>query len=67
MVMPWHSDLDGAYENLKGGKLIGTTKKGIQSAYCDKYSRIGLRMGDLLEPGYPPRDFREPWSRRTLS
>lgn len=52
MVMPWHSDLDGAYESLKGGKLIGTTKKGIGPAYCDKYSRVGLRMGDLLEPEY---------------
>ena len=52
MVMPWHSDLDGAYECIKGGKLIGTTKKGIGPAYSDKYSRSGLRMGDLLEPDY---------------
>ena len=52
MVMPWHSLMDGAYENMKGEGLIGTTKKGIGPAYCDKYSRIGLRMGDLLEPEY---------------
>ena len=52
MVMPWHSALDGAYECQKGGKLIGTTKKGIGPAYSDKYSRTGLRMGDLLEPEY---------------
>lgn len=52
MVMPWHPDLDGAYEAGKGKKLIGTTKKGIGPAYCDKYSRSGLRMGDLLEPDY---------------
>ena len=52
MVMPWHSDLDGAYECIKGGKLIGTTKKGIGPAYSDKYNRIGLRMGDMLEPEY---------------
>lgn len=52
MVMPWHADLDGAYEAGKGAKLIGTTKKGIGPAYCDKYSRSGLRMGDLLEPDY---------------
>ena len=52
MVMPWHADLDGAYECQKGGKLIGTTKKGIGPAYSDKYSRSGLRMGDLLEPEY---------------
>lgn len=52
MVMPWHSALDGAYEAMKGGKKIGTTKKGIGPAYSDKYSRVGLRMGDLLEPEY---------------
>lgn len=52
MVMPWHSALDGAYEALKGGAQIGTTKKGIGPAYSDKYSRVGLRVGDLLEPEY---------------
>lgn len=52
MVMPWHSDLDGAYEAGKGENQIGTTKKGIGPTYSDKYSRIGLRMGDLLEPEY---------------
>ena len=55
VVMPYHSALDGAYEAIKGGSQIGTTKKGIGPAYSDKYSRIGLRMGDLLEPDY----FRE--------
>lgn len=52
MVMPWHAMLDGAYEAQKGKDLIGTTKKGIGPAYADKYSRIGMRMGDLLEPDY---------------
>lgn len=55
MVMPWHAMLDGAYEAGLGKSLIGTTKKGIGPAYADKYSRIGMRMGDLLEPDY----FRE--------
>ncbi len=52
VVMPYHSALDGAYEALKGGSQIGTTKKGIGPAYSDKYSRVGIRMGDLLEPEY---------------
>lgn len=52
MVMPWHSVLDGAYEGRKGDALIGTTKNGIGPAYSDKYSRTGLRIGDLLEPEY---------------
>ena len=59
MVMPWHTDLDGAAESLKGESQIGTTKKGIGPAYCDKYSRIGLRMGDLLEPEYFAKRLRE--------
>ena len=59
MVMPWHADLDGASESLKGDSMIGTTKKGIGPAYCDKYSRSGLRMGDLLEPEYFALRLRE--------
>lgn len=59
MVMPWHSDLDGAYEAGKGDKKIGTTKKGIGPAYSDKYSRVGLRMGDLLEPDYFAQRLRD--------
>lgn len=50
MVMPWHEKLDGANESLKGESKIGTTGKGIGPCYSDKYSRVGLRMGDLLEP-----------------
>ena len=52
MVMPWHADLDGAYESKKGKALIGTTKKGIGPTYSDKYARTGLRIGDLLAPEY---------------
>ena len=59
VVMPYHSALDGAYEALKGGSQIGTTKKGIGPAYSDKYSRVGIRMGDLLEPEYFAERLRE--------
>ena len=59
VVMPYHSELDGAYETLKGGSQIGTTKKGIGPAYSDKYSRVGIRMGDLLEPEYFAERLRE--------
>ena len=52
VIMPYHIMLDGAYETLKGGKNIGTTKKGIGPAYTDKYSRIGIRIGDLLDKEY---------------
>ena len=52
LIMPYHILLDGASENLKGNKKIGTTKRGIGPTYTDKASRIALRAGDLLEPAY---------------
>jgi len=52
IIMPYHIDLDGAYEVLLGNESIGTTKKGIGPCYMDKASRIGIRFGDLLEPEY---------------
>ncbi len=51
-VMPYHIMLDGASEELKGENKIGTTKKGIGPCYADKASRIGIRIGDLLDRDY---------------
>jgi adenylosuccinate synthase len=50
LVLPYHRILDGLRESQKGGKKIGTTKRGIGPAYADKASRTGLRTGDLLRP-----------------
>lgn len=50
IVLPYHEALDGAYENLKGDKKIGTTKRGIGPCYSDKVNRIGIRIADLIEP-----------------
>lgn len=52
VIMPYHIMLDGASENLKGSNKIGTTKKGIGPCYTDKASRIGIRIGDLLDKDY---------------
>ena len=52
VVMPYHIDIDGAYEEMLAEQKIGTTKRGISPAYCDKASRIGIRMGDLVNPTY---------------
>ena len=44
---------EGVKENHSKREIkIGTTKNGIGPAYADKYSRVGLRIGDLLEPEY---------------
>jgi len=52
IILPYHLDLDEAFEELKGSinpqKMIGTTKKGIGPAYEDKAARIGIRMGDFI-------------------
>ena len=48
VVFPYHCELDGARENLKGKNKIGTTKRGIGPCYGDKAARIGLRVNDLV-------------------
>ncbi len=50
VIMPYHKAIDKAAEKAKGARRIGTTGKGIGPAYVDKMARIGIRMGDLLNP-----------------
>ena len=50
IVMPWHIALDGLSEAFRGGKDIGTTKRGIGPTYMDKYERCGIRLFDLVHP-----------------
>ena len=49
VIMPYHKLLDGGEESAKGKSMIGTTGNGIGPCYSDKASRIGIRMGDLLD------------------
>jgi len=49
LIMPYHILLDGLEEELRGGKAIGTTRRGIGPAYVDKTARLGIRTGDLLD------------------
>ncbi len=39
---------DGLQEQEKGGKSLGTTKKGIGPVYSSKATRNGIRIADLL-------------------
>lgn len=52
MLLPYHRTLDLLEEAARGKDTIGTTKRGIGPAYADKSARAGLRMGDLLHPGW---------------
>ncbi|MGL5722332.1 MAG: adenylosuccinate synthase [Brevinema sp.] len=49
LIMPYHILLDGLWETRLGEHKIGTTKRGIGPCYSDKYSRLGIRVGDLLD------------------
>ena len=50
VIMPYHMEIDALEESLKGPLAVGTTKKGIGPCYTDKAMRIGIRIGDLLQP-----------------
>ncbi len=49
LIMPYHVLLDGLEEESRGGKAIGTTRKGIGPVFADKVARLGIRTGDLLD------------------
>jgi adenylosuccinate synthase len=51
LIMPYHRKLDAVRERYLGRNQIGTTKRGIGPAYTDKYSRQGIRVQDLFDPG----------------
>ena len=50
IIMPYHPILDGIQEEKRGGKKIGTTKRGIGPCYEDAAKRIGIRFQDLSLP-----------------
>jgi len=49
VVMPYARVLDGCREEALGGKMIGTTRKGIGPTYEDKVARRGIRIADLID------------------
>jgi adenylosuccinate synthase len=57
VVMPYHRLLDGLEEGARGARAQGTTKRGIGPCYTDKVSRVGVRMGDLLDEDYLTKEF----------
>ena len=47
-ILPYHK----AIEEVQSADRIGTTKKGIGPAYTDKIARMGIRIGELIEPDH---------------
>ncbi len=52
VIFSYHIEMDKLQEDLRGNKKIGTTCRGIGPAYCDKYERCGIRMGDFVNKRY---------------
>ncbi|MEM9041580.1 MAG: adenylosuccinate synthase [Actinomycetota bacterium] len=51
LIFPWHQAHDAIAEAMRGDDKIGTTLKGIGPAYADKARRVGIRAGDVVDPG----------------
>ena len=50
VILDTHRWMDGWLEEKRGRGAIGTTRRGIGPAYADKALRLGVRVGDLLDP-----------------
>ncbi len=49
LILPYHQLIEKGFEESGTREKIGTTRRGIGPSYADKASRIGIRMGDLLD------------------
>ena len=59
VVFPYHRMLDSLEEEARGNNKIGTTSRGIGPAYQDKVARIGIRMGEFVDPNRFPARLKE--------
>ena len=50
-MLPVHKEVELLQEELRGNRKLGTTRRGIGPCYSDKYGRLGVRVGDILNPG----------------
>ena len=58
VILSYHKILDKVKEKNRGSDAIGTTGRGIGPAYVSKVSRVGIRMGDLLDAGSLEKSIR---------
>src|SRR5579862_2011110 len=50
IILPYHTLLDELQEKSRGTARLGTTGRGIGPAYADKASRVGIRLGEFVDP-----------------
>jgi adenylosuccinate synthase len=58
VVLPLHKQAEQVREAARGERKLDTTRRGIGPAYGDKASRLGIRVGDVLNPGTLPAKVR---------
>ncbi len=50
VILPYHRLLDELQEQQRGENKLGTTGRGVGPAYVDKAARVGIRMGEFVDP-----------------
>lgn len=50
VIMAYHIQQDALEESCRGQGALGTTRRGVGPAFADKTARMGIRMGDLVDP-----------------
>ncbi|MFS0722459.1 adenylosuccinate synthase [Paenibacillus sp. 1P07SE] len=48
VVLPYHRLFDQLEEERLGARSFGSTRRGIAPFYSDKYAKLGIQAGDLL-------------------
>jgi len=65
LILPYHKRIDQLREEKRGRK-IGTTGRGIGPAYEDKVGRMGIRVGEMIEPDLFRRRLQEVLPEKNL-
>jgi len=50
VIMPYHPIIDRLDEEMRGAAAVGTTGRGNGPVFADKVARMGIRMGDMIDP-----------------
>jgi len=67
LIMPWHIARDTLREVARGNEKVGTTGRGIGPLFADRTERVGLRVGDLLDPNFDQLLLHElDWNQRLV-
>ncbi|MEC9475426.1 MAG: adenylosuccinate synthase [Planctomycetota bacterium] len=66
IVLPHHGAVERINEQ-QASNPIGTTLRGIGPTYQDKFGRHGIRMGDIVQPGFVEGELVERLTERAVA